>query len=94
FTSSIDQALAVMNGEFTNRISRVSEKSLLGRIFKEHRAADDRIKELYLALLFREPQAAELQRALEFVNSGGPTQRNFEDLMFALLMTTEFATNH
>ncbi|KAA0216424.1 DUF1553 domain-containing protein [bacterium] len=94
FTSSIDQALAVMNGEFTNRISLVSEKSLLGRIFKEYRSPEDRIRELYRSVLVREPQAAELQRALDFVDSAGATQRNFEDLMFALLMTTEFATNH
>lgn len=94
FTLTIDQALAVMNGEFTNKISLVSEKTLLGRILKEHTGAEERVKALYLGMLCREPSEGELKRALELVNSPGRVHRHYEDLMFALLMTTEFATNH
>ncbi|MBP9892098.1 MAG: DUF1553 domain-containing protein [Planctomycetes bacterium] len=94
FTLTIDQALTVMNGPFTNKLALVSEKSLLGHIFKQTEKPEERIKLLYLGVLCREPSETELKRALEAVNSPGRVHRNYEDLMFALLMTTEFATNH
>jgi hypothetical protein len=94
FTLTIDQALTVMNGPFTNKLALVSEKSLLGQIFKESEKPEARIKALYLGVLCREPSENELNRAIELVNSPGRVHRNYEDLMFALLMTTEFATNH
>ncbi len=94
FTLTIDQALAVMNGPFTNKLALVSEKSLLGQIFKQTEKPEERIKLLYLGVLCREPSESELKRAIELVNSPGRVHRNYEDLMFALLMTTEFATNH
>ncbi len=94
FTLTIDQALAVMNGNFTNKLTQVSEKSLLGQIFKQTEKPEERVKLLYLGVLCREPSESELKRALEAVNFPGRVHRNYEDLMFALLMTTEFATNH
>ncbi len=94
FTLSIDQALAVMNGAFTNKISMIGGDSLLARIFKETNDPAGRIKALYLGVLCREPSEAELIRALDWVKAPARAPKIYEDLMFALLMTTEFATNH
>ena len=94
FSMSITQALAVMNGQFTNELAGNGPDSLLQRITRDFETYDARVDALYLHVLARRPTDAERKR-LEalFKNSASPTAAA-EDLLFALLMTTEFATNH
>ncbi|MCA8937865.1 MAG: DUF1553 domain-containing protein, partial [Planctomycetes bacterium] len=90
FTMSIVQALAVMNGQFTNALAATGKDSLLERITERFETGDQRIDALYLTVLSRRPTDAERKRVQTYVQ-GTPEA---EDLLFALLMTTEFATNH
>lgn len=90
FTMSIVQALAVMNGQFTNALAATGKDSLLKRITERFETGDQRIDALYLTVLSRRPTDAERKRVQTYVK-GTPEA---EDLLFALLMTTEFATNH
>lgn len=93
FTGSIDQALLVLNGAFTNGLAANTPEGLLGRITREF-AADRRIEAVYLHVLSRRPTEAEARRAGDFMAANGNKPQAAEDLLFALLMTTEFGTNH
>ncbi|MCZ7606803.1 MAG: DUF1549 and DUF1553 domain-containing protein [Planctomycetota bacterium] len=94
FTMSINQALAVMNGEFTNALAGSGKDSLLQRIGKSFETYEERIEALYLIVLARRPSNEESKQLRDyFENTENPTAAA-EDLLYALLMTTEFATNH
>ncbi|MCA8944952.1 MAG: hypothetical protein KDB29_01875, partial [Planctomycetes bacterium] len=80
----------VMNGQFTNALAATGKDSLLERITERFETGDQRIDALYLTVLSRRPTDAERKRVQTYVQ-GTPEA---EDLLFALLMTTEFATNH
>jgi hypothetical protein len=55
----------------------------------------DRVEILYLTALGRPPKPAELERALAHVR-GDPTnpKKRYGDLLWALLNSAEFRTNH
>jgi hypothetical protein len=94
FTMSINQALAVMNGEFTNAMAASGKDSLLERISKKHAAYKDRMDALYLTVLSRRPTKAEASRIDTYLREAKSPTQAAEDLLYALLMSTEFATNH
>ncbi|MBK9974728.1 MAG: DUF1553 domain-containing protein [Planctomycetes bacterium] len=94
FTGSIDQALVVMNGSFTNGLAASTPDSVLGRVTSGFEGTEKRIQALYLHTLSRKPTAAELQRMVKFSQEQDSKQWAGEDILFALLMSTEFATNH
>ena len=94
FTQTIDQALAVMNGDITNRLSGSGRGSLLGGLMNRFKNEEERLHALYLMTLGRRAGKAESSRMLEYVRSEKDTAKAWEDLLFALLATTEFATNH
>jgi hypothetical protein len=91
-TSSIPQALAMMNGGRINLAARASDRnSVLGGLLiqiKEDRAL---VEELYLRTLSREPTDNELKIALELRESTNNRSAAFEDLFWALLNSSEFA---
>ena len=95
---SVAQALELLNGDVTRRLGGSLNGTLLYDIFQESTRDDDRVSALYLAILTRQPNAAELKRALEYAaverKTGRKDQEIYEDLFFALVSTTEFATNH
>jgi hypothetical protein len=51
------------------------------------------IERLYLSLLGRRPTATELEQMLELAASDAPRQ-GLEDVIWVLLNSAEFATNH
>jgi hypothetical protein len=98
FTLSIDQALSILNGEVTRRLSDSRNGSLVYSIMRDFKKTGDRIEGLYLAVLSRRPTLVERTRTLKYFadlkQAGTPEQLGFEDLFYALVSTTEFATNH
>ncbi|KAA0214611.1 DUF1553 domain-containing protein [bacterium] len=94
FTQTIDQALAVMNGDITNRLSGSGRGTLLGGLMNRFKNEEERLHALYLMTLGRRAGKAECSRMLEYVRTEKDTGKAWEDLLFALLATTEFATNH
>jgi hypothetical protein len=94
FTMSINQALAVMNGEFTNAMAASGKDSLLERISKRFASYNDRMDALYLTVLSRRPTKAESTRIAAYLKEAKSPTQAAEDLLYALLMSTEFATNH
>jgi len=97
FSLTIDQALEVMNGDVTRRIGGSLNGTLLFELFEETKDDAERVRQLYLAVLTRQPSERELKRALDFISTERKTRKDaqiYEDVFFALVSTTEFATNH
>ncbi|MEX0641564.1 MAG: DUF1549 domain-containing protein [Pirellulales bacterium] len=91
-TSSIPQALAMMNGVRVNVAVRALEsETVLGRLLKDVKNNDDLIVEFYLRTLSREPTDKELDTALDFVRTEKSRSTAFEDLFWALLNSSEFS---
>ena len=88
---SIPQALFLMNApELARAIDGKQEKTALGKLLVE--VADDQavVAELYLKCLAREPKKAELQTCLDHVQTSGDRATAFEDILWALVNSTEF----
>ena len=91
-TSSIPQALAMMNGVRINLAVRaVDEETVLGRLLSEIDDNGALVDELYLRTLSREPTDNERELALEFCRATKNRSVAFEDLFWALLNSSEFS---
>ncbi|MBE7490204.1 MAG: DUF1553 domain-containing protein [Planctomycetes bacterium] len=94
FSLTIDQALAVMNGEFTNRIAGSGRGTIATELVARVKDDSARIEYLYLTVLSRRPTAAETSRLKKYVAEQKDAAAAYEDILFALLAGSEFATNH
>jgi hypothetical protein len=96
--TSILQALALMNGQFTATATSLDQSSTLSAIAEfPLMKTPDRIEALYLAGLTRKPRPEELDRLTKYVESGGPSKNQKQaltDVFWALLNSSEFLFNH
>ena len=60
----------------------------------EARADADKIAELYVRALARQPNADELSAALSYLHGAEDRRRAYEDIVWALVNTKEFLFNH
>jgi hypothetical protein len=91
-TSSIPQALAMMNGPRINLATRaIRDETVLGRLLEETGDDEALVTELYLRTLSREPTDKELALALDFSEQTRNRSAAFEDLFWALLNSSEFS---
>lgn len=90
--SSIPQALAMMNGVRLNLAVRATgPETMLGRLLDETKDNRALIEELYLRTLSREPTTAELDSMLACCKQTKNRTAVFEDLLWALLNSSEFS---
>ena len=90
--SSIPQALALMNGVRINLAVRaVGRETMLGRILDKESDNGAVVEELYLKTLSRQPSDAELTTALAYCEETKNRAAVFEDLLWALLNSSEFS---
>ena len=96
--TSILQALALMNGQFTATATSLDQSSTLTAVAEfPLMKTPDRIDALYLASLSRKPSSAERDRLTQYVESGGPSKNSKQaltDVFWALLNSSEFLFNH
>jgi len=96
--TSILQALALMNGQFTSTATNLDNSATLAAVTEFPLMKDAaKIETLYLAALTRKPHTAELERLTKYVESGGPTKNQkaaLADVFWALLNSSEFLFNH
>jgi hypothetical protein len=90
--STIPQALILMNNPQINQKIRADASNLLGRILREHGNDDDALQALYMRALARKPTAAELEKCRKHIKSVGSRAEGFEDILWALINSTEFQT--
>lgn len=104
-SSSLAQSLHLINAaDIKNKIARAGGRA--DRLSQESQPLEDKVREIYLAALSRQPRENELQVAVEYLkeprsnNDGNPmdpataTFLNFQDLIWALINTKEFLFNH
>jgi hypothetical protein len=89
--ASIPQALAMMNGVRINIAVRANEDTMLGRLLKSQNDDAAVAEELYLRTLSREPTEKEKETALKFCKSTRNRSAVFEDLLWALVNSSEFS---
>lgn len=96
--TSILQALALMNGQFTSSFTNLDSSATLAAVAEFPLMKNpERIETLYLAALSRKPRPDELDRLVQYVESGGPSKNEKQalaDLFWALLNSSEFLFNH
>jgi hypothetical protein len=90
--SSIPQALALMNGVRLNLAVRaIGHETMLGRQMDEIKDNGALIEELYLRTLSREPTELERNTTLAYCKETKDRSAVFEDLLWALLNSSEFS---
>jgi hypothetical protein len=96
--TSILRALAMMNGQFTSKVTSLEQSATLAAIADfPLMKTPDRIETLFLSTLTRKPNSDELDRIKYYVESGGPTKNSKQalaDVFWALLNSSEFLFNH
>ncbi len=103
YEESIPQALKVMNqGPMAGGGKRAakalpivggSPAAAMGRLLSRHDTPRERVTRIYLSSVSRAPSKVELDTALEFLMQGGETADCYEDLLWALVNSSEFRFN-
>jgi hypothetical protein len=89
---SIPQALLLMNNPRVNQRIQAKGTNLLARILKAYPEDGGALTMVYLRTLARRPTDREMSRCLEYVRRTGNRAEAFEDILWALLNSTEFLT--
>jgi len=87
---SIPQALALMNAPQVNALVSASAYTPLGRLLRSTQDDEDVVVELYLRCLARLPSERETNTCLQYVRRVGDRNEAFEDVLWALINSTEF----
>jgi hypothetical protein len=96
-TTSIVQALTVMNGSLVTSATTLGQSETLSAVIEFPFSTPQRVEALYLAALGRQPSAKELDRFARYVEQGGPkkdARAALADVFWALLNSSEFVLNH
>jgi Protein of unknown function (DUF1549)/Protein of unknown function (DUF1553) len=90
YRAGIPQALSLMNTKDTiYRLFRATRDTL-----REAKSPQETITRLYLMTVSRRPRPAELDRLTRFIKEQGSKPDVYGDILWALLNSTEFFTNH
>jgi hypothetical protein len=89
---SVSQALMLMNNPAINAKIRATGTNLLARILSSYPDNDEAIRMVYLRTLARRPTDRELARCREHLRRVTNRNEAFEDILWALLNSTEFMT--
>jgi uncharacterized protein DUF1549/uncharacterized protein DUF1553 len=88
---SIPQALVLMNSpQLARAMNGRREDTSLGKLLASTKDDEAVTVELYLRSLAREPKPAEIKTCLEHVKQTGNRSEAFEDVLWALVNSTEF----
>ena len=87
---TIPQALFLMNSPFVNREIQARPNSMLGYLLMNHPDNRSVLDILYLRALGRRPTDREVRTCSHYLNTVGDRGEAFEDVLWALLNSTEF----
>jgi hypothetical protein len=86
---SLAQSLYLMNNPaFLGKVQ--SNNAFAGQLAKDKRSADDKVRDLFLATLARQPTPKEMTVALDHLRVEGSTVSAYADLIWVLMNTKEF----
>ena len=87
---SIPQALFLMNSPIVNRAINARRPGGLGLLLRQIRNDSELVTELYLKVFAREPSKSEMRTCLSYVREVKNRNEAFEDILWALVNSTEF----
>jgi hypothetical protein len=87
---NIAQALLLMNNPALNQQMSAKGNNVLSRILNANPKDDDALQSLYLRTLARKPTDRELEKCRNYIAKIGNRTEAFEDLMWALVNSTEY----
>src|SRR5262249_15814937 len=93
FQASIQQALMMMNGAFTEEATSPANSATVAAVAEGNGPMAGRIEELYLVALSRRPRPQETRRMLDYAANRASKQA-LRDILWSLLNSTEFVLNH
>jgi hypothetical protein len=91
-TATLQRSLALLNGNFVEAAVTRGVKEVRRTVGRRLGAAH--IERLYLATLCRKPTADEAGRMLKLLEASEDRARGLEDVLWVLLNSAEFNTNH
>ncbi len=89
---SIPQALLLMNNPVINQKITARGTNVLNRILSSYPEDAEAIKMVYLKTLARKPTDGELEKFKAYVPTAKSRTEAYEDLLWAILNSTEFQT--
>lgn len=89
---SIPQALLLMNNPVINQKIAARGTNVLSRILSSYPEDPEAIKMVYLKTLARKPTDNEMEKFSNYVKTAGSRTEAYEDLLWAILNSTEFQT--
>jgi hypothetical protein len=89
---TVPQALLLMNNPSIAERIQAKDANSLGPILKNHPQDDDALKALYLKTLARKPTDREMEKCRKYIAKVGNRAEAYEDLLWALINSTEFQT--
>jgi hypothetical protein len=87
---TIPQALYLMNGPTVTREVQARPRTMLGYLLQTHPDNRSVLEILYLRVLGRRPSDREVRTCSKYLENVGNRAEAFEDILWALLNTTEF----
>ncbi len=93
-SGSIPQALLLMNAPGLSRQITSRPGTMLGNLLNEVSSDRQAVQELYLKTLSRRPNRKELATNLKYIQQVGNRAEAFEDILWALINTSEFKTRN
>jgi hypothetical protein len=90
YAYGVPQVLKLMNTNLSQRSAQVAARVAKAAGADRRRAVED----LYLAALTRRPRPDEVERMLAYVGRQGDPQKGYAGVMWALLNSAEFVSNH
>ncbi len=87
---SIAQTLILMNNLQINNKIKASGTNLLARVLANYSEDDEAVRMVYLRTLARRPTDREMTRLREHIRTVGNRSEAFEDILWALVNSTEY----
>jgi hypothetical protein len=87
---TIPQALLMMNSDLVRRSTSASGKTLLADLLAKNLKDDEIVGALYERVLSRKPTANELATCRKYIAKVGDRKEALEDVLWALVNSTEF----
>ena len=87
---TIPQALFLMNNPVLNNHIKAERTTALGKLLREQKDDAAAVEQLYRLVLARTPTERERKRCLDFAKTAASREEAFEDLLWALINSTEF----
>ncbi len=93
-STSIQQALFLMNGQLTATAGGLETGRNLSAVTSGKGEVVDKVSDLFLLVLSRTPTETEAKRFTKFIADASDRSAAFTDVFWVLLNSTEFAVNH